>query len=594
MPKLPDFTAFGQEPTPNIPGGRPRGATYQPTSGAEGAVGKGLQVLGGSIMQVDKDLEHFDNTRAENAFTQLRSKQIDMSVGDNGFAKIKGGDAVNKPIMQDYLKEFDGASKNISEGLSNDRQRKMFLRRADISRLQFQQDILNHVTREKDAYARQTFQGTLDSETSIAVERYQDTSGIGLSLGRIEAAINAEAERTGAAPEAVQALKRDASSKVYRGVIERHLANDDDLSATAQYQKVKNTLNSEDTIAVERALEIGSTRGAAQRAADAAISKSNGDLGLALEKVRKISDPKVREAASANVRNMISENEAAIKLAKDQAFTTAMQYVQEYGDVQRIPPHVQVALSPTEMATMDKMALEKREKRTPTTDINAWTDFNEKSRDRNWLATLSDADFTTKYLMNFDEQKRDRASALRDAAKEAAKGDAKAKDFLRNDINLGEMVKANVFRSGIVDPTKRPADYSTDEKVLMADIEVQASKALEDFQVKNKRKATTEEEEQVVRSLLLPHTKVKISGGWLWDSTKTLGELAPEEMGKAYIKYDKIPPDERTFLENRSRALGAKDINEDRIAKAYALISFRNDLTAAQKRAMVDTLLRGQ
>lgn len=594
MPKLPDYTSLGQSPTPRTGLGK---VSYKATHGNEALPGQAVSKIGQAIGQltddIDKENLRVDTIVAEDAFNKLRSKQMDLSAGEQGYSQKKGSEAIHPDFIKDYTKKFDDSVNEVVNGLTNDRQKALLRSRANISALQYKQDIVNHVTREKDSFAKATFQGILDTETSNAIERYRDPNGTALSLERINAAITNEAERTGAAPELVQAMRRDASSKVNRGIIERHLANDDDLSATAQYKQIKGSLNSEDTIAVERALEVGSTRGQAQRLADKFMAKHDNNFGLAVEEARKIKNPKVREAALGNIRQAKSDNEAAIKLNEDDAFTSAMQVVQQYGDVNKIPPDTLVRIGVDGQNTLAKMALEVREKRTPTTDIKVWSEFSEKAKDRNWLSGLSEKEFSN-YLFSFDEEKRDRASALRDAATKAAQGDAKAKDFLRNDLNLGEMVKAKVFNAGIIDPTKKPSQYKEDEKKLLSDIELQASKALEDFQTKNKRKATTQEEEDVVRGLLLPHLKVRVERDYWYDPEKRMGELTQEELGKAYVEYDNVPTEDRTFLATRANALGIKDVGEDRIAKAYTAILKSTVLPSAHRRAMIDAILRGK
>ncbi len=593
MPKLPDYTTFGERPTPRTGLGK---VSYRATSGSETAPGQGLVRIGQSLVNVSEEIEkenlRVDTLRAEDATNELLSKRIDLTSGDEGFTNKKGGDAANNNILEDYSKRFDSAVEEITNKLGNERQKSFLRKRANVLSLQYKQDILNHVTREKDSYAKQVFTGTLDTETSNAIERYRDPYGVAQSLVRIDAVTKAEAERTGMAPEQLEAIRRDSASKIYRGIIERHLANDDDISATAQYQKIKGTLNSEDTVAVERALEIGSTRGKAQRNADSIMAKHGDNFGLAVEQAKKISNPKVREATLANIRQAKSDREAAIKLDENDAFTSALQYVQANGDT-NFRPDLSVRISKEGHDALEKMAAEVREKRTPVNDTKKWLEFKEMAKDRNWLTGLSDSKFYV-YMMSFGDEERDRASALRDAAVQAAKGDAKAKEFLRNDVNLGEMVKTKVFNAGIIDPTKKPSKYEEDEKRLLADLELQASKALEEFQVKNKRKATTQEEEEVVRGLLQPHLKVKVQKNWWMDPTKKLGELTPDEMARAYVEYENVPADDRDFLKRRSMAMGIKDVSEERIAQAYTILLTTKNLPASDRRARIDAILSGR
>lgn len=601
MPRLPDITSLGERPVPRTSLGR---TSYQPTSGKEGAVGQALTGVSNVLQQISADIERenlrADTLRAEDAFNQLRAKQMELTRGEDGFANKRGGDAVNTDIVGEYGKRFDAATNEIAETLTNDRQKALLRKRADIAGLEYRQDMLNHVTREKDAYAKQTFQGIIDTETSNAIERYKDPNGTALSLERINAAITSEAQRTGAAPELVQAMRRDMSSRVLRGIIERHLANDDDLSATAKYEKIKGALNSEDTIAVERALEVGSTRGQAQRNADRIMEKHGNEFGIAVEEAKKIKNPKVREATLNNIRQAKNDNEAAIKLAEDEAFTSGMQYVQQYGDVNKIPPSDWVRIGPDGHAALEKMAAEVKEKRVPVTDQKKWSEFNEKSKDRNWLAGLSEKEFSG-YLFNFDEEKRDRASALRDAAKKAAAGDPKAKEFLRNDVSLKRLVAAKVVEAGLIPANRKTADMTQEEEAILSEAEARASSELEKIAIRQGSKATVDQEREVVNKLVLENAKAKVKGTGIFGSSffetqKPVREMTPAE--KANIKYDykSVPITKRDQIKARAAKLGVDTtgLSEDTIAEAYtAFMSAQyKGIPIEDAQSIVDAILR--
>lgn len=598
MPRLPDITSLGERPVPRTSLGR---TSYQPTSGKEGAVGQALVGAGNVLQQISADIERenlrADTLRAEDAFNQLRAKQMELTRGEDGFTNKRGGDAVNTDIVGEYGKRFDAATNEIAGTLTNDRQKALLRKRADIAGLEYRQDMLGHVTREKDSYAKQTFQGIIDTETSNAIERYQDPNGTALSLERINAAITAEAQRTGAAPELVQSMRRDTSSKVLRGIIERHLANDDDLSATAQYENIKGALNSEDTIAVERALDVGSTRGQAQRNADSFMAKHDGNFGLAIEEAKKIKNSKVREATISNIRQSKSDDESRKKLDEDDSFTSAMQYVQAG---KQIPPDLVVRIGVDGQNTLEKMALEVMEKRTPTTDQKKWSEFNEKSKDRNWLTGLSEKEFAG-YLFNFDEEKRDRASALRDAAKKAAAGDKGAKEFLRNDVSLKRLVSAKVVEAGLIPANRKTADLTQEEEAILSEAEARASSELEKISIRQGSKATVDQEREVVNRLVLENAKAKLKGTGVFgtsffETEKKVREMTPAE--KSNIKYDykSVPITKREQIKARAAKLGVdtSSLNEDRIAEAYTALMFAQNsrLPLAHAQAMVDAILR--
>lgn len=166
MAKLPDITALGERPEPSPLSGV--SSLRAPNTGAYEAQGAALAEGGRHLAQVSNLFtemqQQADTLRADDAYNTLRQKQIELSVGENGFMNRKGGDAVNAPIFQDYNKLLEDQIAQINGQLQNPQQKELFRRRADVSRMQFGEHILNHVTQERGNYAVQVFNGTEASE----------------------------------------------------------------------------------------------------------------------------------------------------------------------------------------------------------------------------------------------------------------------------------------------------------------------------------------------------------------------------------------------------------------------------------------------
>src|SRR3990167_10896283 len=95
MARLPGAEALGERPTPTLPRRTPLVADYRATSGFEessaqvlGHSASELQTAANSAMQMQ---EQHDAVRAEDAFNQLRQRQLDLTFGKEGFATLKGG-----------------------------------------------------------------------------------------------------------------------------------------------------------------------------------------------------------------------------------------------------------------------------------------------------------------------------------------------------------------------------------------------------------------------------------------------------------------------------------------------------------------------
>ena len=248
MPKLPDVSAFGARPTPQPARGV---VSYTPVSGAETAPGQALARLGATVGNVGeklyshiKEQENRANTvRAEDAFNQLRQKQLDLTIGEQGFATRKSGDAVNRPLMQEYGQQFTDAAKEIEDGLANDAQRELFRKRAAVSNLQFKQDILRHVTSENEVYAKQVFDGARKIELQNASARWNDPNAVGLSLERVNGMVSQEADRSGWADEFTKATRTTESSRIHETVINQALGSGNFPYAKAWYDKHKDVLD---------------------------------------------------------------------------------------------------------------------------------------------------------------------------------------------------------------------------------------------------------------------------------------------------------------------------------------------------------------
>lgn len=236
MAKLPTVLDFG--PRPDLTERRPTAVSYQ-TDTKDVTTGETVAKVGGVMEQIGeeayKQQQHLDTVRAEDAFTQLRLKQQELTTGDDGFVQKKSGDAVNQPLATDYNSRFKAATQNIADTLGNDNQRQLFAQRAAIANVQFNQDIATHLNREKEVYNKQVYAGGIKAETQDAISRRNDPNGIALSLERINGLITQNAHAEGLPPDLVAAEKHQAISNVHTGVVEQLIADKNRPRAKAYF-----------------------------------------------------------------------------------------------------------------------------------------------------------------------------------------------------------------------------------------------------------------------------------------------------------------------------------------------------------------------
>lgn len=274
MAKLPDMQSFGETPTPRVPQGV---ASYAGATGLEGAVSSELSKSGNEIQNsaetfaVMKDRQ--DTLRAEDAYNKLRERQVDMTYGKEGFANLKGGDAVNQPIMKTYGGQFDSAAAGIASTLDNDYQKKLFQRRAEVAGLQLRENITRHVAQESEVYDKNTTDAGVKIEIQSAGVAGGNEADFQTAIYRANALIDGYGQRNGMKPDnpvIVQAKQQavdQANSMRVKSVM-----NTDPLAAQALYNQVKSSLNAQTRVVLEHELKIAVMPVEAKRDADKAMT----------------------------------------------------------------------------------------------------------------------------------------------------------------------------------------------------------------------------------------------------------------------------------------------------------------------------------
>ena len=209
MPRLPGPEDLGQRPTPNAPGGI---AQYRGEIPGLEAAGVANMNLGRTLSAVGDDLWHeqnrLDTIKAEEAFNDLRRRQLDLTIGQKGFTNLKGGDAVQPTYFPGFMAEFGRAESEVANTLTNDRQKELFKRRAAVAAVEFKGNLLNHAVQQGDAMAKATTQATVDTEIANIAANPLDDGKVAFSNLRISEALASENKRLGIANNSPIALEQ--------------------------------------------------------------------------------------------------------------------------------------------------------------------------------------------------------------------------------------------------------------------------------------------------------------------------------------------------------------------------------------------------
>lgn len=305
MADIPDLTKTAR-PTPQPSGGVAR---YRGEIPGLEAIGEGRMALGnaeigagGALNSDAKELYHAvkveqeraDHLRAEDAFSKLRDAQLDLTVGpDNGYERLKGSQAIGRPVLDDYRKKFDDQISLISGGLATDAQKEKFAKAASVAKMQFQEGLARHLVRESDVYAKEVFEGTVKSEVHQATAQWDDPMNVGLSIERVTAAVNDQAERNHWPEQYKNAVQQDALGKIHSAVILQALASNNYVYAEQWYKAHREDVDVQTAKSLERAVEDGTQKQLTAGYTQSYLASSDNAKGLEVLHKQVMGDEKL-------------------------------------------------------------------------------------------------------------------------------------------------------------------------------------------------------------------------------------------------------------------------------------------------------------
>lgn len=533
MPRVPQ--AERQIATHALPGVRLGAQTSARTFG--GALGEAAFQLGLEEKQKADQVAVLDADREliEHETTTLHDPQ-------KGALNRRGRDAFGLP--EEVLGGFDAKAAEIEKRLTNDQQRYSFRRSAIARRLDLDRTVQRHVAGQIKAFDDQTTESYIANETDSAIAS-GDPERISLGLDRTRAALVDHQRRNGLPDVWLNQKIAAVSTKVHGGTIERLLANGQDVAAKAYYDAHKDEINGAALPQIEKAIEVGSTRGESQRQADAILLKHR-DLGAAIAAARKIDNPTVRDATETRVKDYFATARAAEEERRTQAFRRAARALEQGGGVmERVSPGdiALLADDPGKLHALETRSRQVREGVEPVTDYQRYYD----------LMGLASEDATRSKFLRTDLMEHRHELSNRHFEEltrlQSTLRSGKAEDETLDGYRTKKQVVDDALASVKIDPTPKPGTKNA-EKVNVfrrrVDEEVLA------LQRQTGKKATSKDVQEIVDRLMI---QGKVPGsGYIFDDTKRLYELKPGE-GFA-VDADEIPIAEREKIEQALKRNG--------------------------------------
>ena len=216
-------------------------ATLRTTTGFEGipaqeASRESEQFSQSSALALKAQEQH-DIVRAEDATNRLRQKQVDLTFGPQGFANLKGADAVNPPVLKAYGDQFDKAAVDLGATLDNNNQKQLFANRAQVAGVQLREDIARHVAQQSNVYADDVFKSRINTEIQVAASRAGAPDAAAVPLLNIDNAIYDYARRNGKPQEWVDETKSKARSEMFSTMVDAQIVQNP-VAAKALFDQV--------------------------------------------------------------------------------------------------------------------------------------------------------------------------------------------------------------------------------------------------------------------------------------------------------------------------------------------------------------------
>jgi len=220
MATLPDATAFGARETAGPSLRSAAGvANYAPvnlTAGLSNELrGAGHEAQQASAI-IDATNADQDMIVAEAGLNRLHEDKASLEFDPKtGFRNIKEGGTVGQQFLDGYMGKFNDAAKAISDGLQNDRQRKLFKDRAPVAALQYRSALMQHQAVQTEAFNDSTANGTIEGTLRGIAQRPNDDLSFAVGQARVNATIDGVAKRKGLPAEEVKALKAKYMDAAY-------------------------------------------------------------------------------------------------------------------------------------------------------------------------------------------------------------------------------------------------------------------------------------------------------------------------------------------------------------------------------------------
>lgn len=478
-----------------------------------------------NVAQVAKQYaDDADNLRVQDAYNQLREKQLDLTLGEKtGFTNVKGRDVMSaradgKPLSADYAERFQQVGTEIEGTLANDRQKARFRQKFTESDLDFKGTLMRHETAQISEYAKTVTNATVALETEAALKVWNDPAAIDKSITSITESIQAQGVREGLPADAVKVIVADKVSRVHAGVIAAAADAGNVGYARQRFDTVADQLMADDRQKLAKVLDEGEFEERTQAGAEQVWSEAQGDPTKALQLARTRFKGKDEDAIVTRIKGFDAERVTLRERAQKDAADQGWQYVAQG----RAPTASLYAA----MDGRDAVAIRRHLAEGPArkTSVAKWLEFTNKTPEQ--LAAMTPTDLMREYGGHFTDSDIRNANEILLAVK-GKNGKPSAEGLQLMTAN--DLVTRSARELGVLPAKGNPnAEQETAFDTFRSTMQMKVNA----WEAANGKKASPEVLQQLLRDE--KYNKVKLDV-WGSDPERAVISLTDDELGKAYV-----------------------------------------------------------
>jgi hypothetical protein len=508
----------------------------------------------GLLDAVAKAKDDADEATAKAAANNLKKIKTDLLWSpQTGALSQQGENAFG--IIDKYGSDFKAKADELSKGLSNENQRRYFKTHFDSENNDLHDSLSKHMFKETEKFADDQSESLISNYRNDAILNYNDPNKIRSAMESQDSEIFNYAKRKGLPSSWVQAKIQDSESKTHLGVVQAYLSSDQDQIAKQYFEANQSGFTAGDKQSIMKSLEEGTLRGESQRLSDSIFAQHNESMSSALAETRKIKDPKLRDETMRRVEANFAMKSRAEREDSENLHIKALNQIDQTGQfaIDKIPGWERFTVG--ERKSLESYAEMKSKGQEPKTDWVTYYDKmqlaqNPETKDAflqenlmKYRGSLADAEF--KQLVGLQ-------SGLR---KNDPKADKLLDGYRSDSMIVNDALSAAGFKTG--------SSASDKDKEAVSKVRRMVDGEIVKLQTSTGKKASNEEVQKIVDSLML---KGKVKGsGWLWDDTKRVFELSPDD---AAAFMPEVPDDEKKSIEASLKKKG-QSVTDENIVKMY-------------------------